>query len=711
MLLQSEEEREKIAVTEGQLFLKEIFSRQTFLCLSHVKKRYKSRYIYTKVSHYFSSFTITFLEQMSLSKLESLPNEILSDIIEKYINGVDVLTNFSYQLNQRFNGLIEQCHRLRFNFIQCQKNEFRFCMGLLPAYIDKVEELAISEQDAPGQIHAFLSFFPSFTVFKRLRKLYIYCDCNGNSFDLDMVERALLSLSDTSIESLSIEMQSLPIEIENITHIRSLKRILFHLFHLKTLRRLCLVGGLDRIDWNDLLGISSNIEYIILPHIHCELRYLQSIIQWAPRLKYLHIGITDNRFSLGDKSKSKAKENTIPFSTLLTLVLSFENTNQITVDMLAPCLNAMPLLNCLEIDASSKLVDADAWMMLLKTSLPLLTHFTLRITLPQLSKISVHNVQASFQNLFWISKKNFNLIITTPRILDSESDERLFRQERSQHDYEQPVLQCWMAPDRTVKGDTITMDKIPSLILSSTSNIARCDYYVNNVKWLTVDNIDESLLRWVTTHVNCSRITELSIGMSCKHSKELASLLICTSNKNSLRITFDLLFAYKDILMGETNCLERLNISGFEHIFDEYHINIIARLFPHLEHLIIKTPDLDSVSLLMTCFPHLHSLTFYLALQYLQYLQRNLSRDRFDYYDLDERQRFVYDLTRRTNFLFRLREDWMTIWMDQAACEEPFWRNFALPSEELPAMSNPISISSNDKKKNKFFSFWKIFKK
>jgi hypothetical protein len=28
---------------------------------------------------------------MSLSKLESLPNEILSDIIEKYINGVDVL--------------------------------------------------------------------------------------------------------------------------------------------------------------------------------------------------------------------------------------------------------------------------------------------------------------------------------------------------------------------------------------------------------------------------------------------------------------------------------------------------------------------------------------------------------------------------------------------------------------------------------------------
>jgi hypothetical protein len=39
---------------------------------------------------------------MSLSKLESLPNEILTDIIEKYINGVDVLKALSYQLNRRF---------------------------------------------------------------------------------------------------------------------------------------------------------------------------------------------------------------------------------------------------------------------------------------------------------------------------------------------------------------------------------------------------------------------------------------------------------------------------------------------------------------------------------------------------------------------------------------------------------------------------------
>jgi hypothetical protein len=49
VLLQSEEEREKIAVTEGQLFLKEIFSRQTILCLSHVKKGIKAD-IFTRKS-------------------------------------------------------------------------------------------------------------------------------------------------------------------------------------------------------------------------------------------------------------------------------------------------------------------------------------------------------------------------------------------------------------------------------------------------------------------------------------------------------------------------------------------------------------------------------------------------------------------------------------------------------------------------------------
>ena len=48
---------------------------------------------------------------MSISKLESLPNEILVQILEKYINGMDILVAFLYQQNQRFDALISQCQR------------------------------------------------------------------------------------------------------------------------------------------------------------------------------------------------------------------------------------------------------------------------------------------------------------------------------------------------------------------------------------------------------------------------------------------------------------------------------------------------------------------------------------------------------------------------------------------------------------------------
>ncbi|CAF1299670.1 unnamed protein product [Rotaria sordida] len=128
---------------------------------------------------------------MSLSKFESLPNEILTDIIEKYINGVDLLRAFSFQLNQRFDSLIIQSQRLHFDFIQCHQDDFRFYMGLLPVYIDKIEELAISEQDTPGQVYAFLSFFQSFRLFKQLRKLYFHF--NDQTLDWKIIQNALYS--------------------------------------------------------------------------------------------------------------------------------------------------------------------------------------------------------------------------------------------------------------------------------------------------------------------------------------------------------------------------------------------------------------------------------------------------------------------------------------------------------------------------------------
>ncbi|CAF2877486.1 unnamed protein product, partial [Rotaria sp. Silwood2] len=380
---------------------------------------------------------------MSLSKLESLPNEILTDIIEKYINGVDFLRAFSFQLNRRFDAIINQCQRLHFNFIQCQKDEFRFCMGLLPAYIDKIEELSISEQDTPGQVYAFLSFFPSFLLFKRLRKLYFHF--NDEALDWKIAERALNSLSQTTIDTLSIKTSIK----ENIF---LLTNIIISLFGLKSLKRFSLISNSNPMDWSDLANISSNIEHLTISGIHCELEDLQYILQCSPHLKYLDVEIVCTKFHY-EKKEKRRKKNIIVMSTLHTLVLSFEQNSSIMMDMLTQYFNSMPVLKHVEIKAHSEIFNGNVWEMLVETSLPLLSHFSLRTTTSRISKADLQNVLASFQTSYWISKKNFNLIIT------EHQDENVngfginnmncfIRDE-----FDWPVIQYWIAPNRTDNND------------------------------------------------------------------------------------------------------------------------------------------------------------------------------------------------------------------------------------------------------------------
>ncbi|CAF1389254.1 unnamed protein product [Rotaria sordida] len=187
---------------------------------------------------------------MSFSKLESLPNEMLIDIIEKYINGVDLLRVFGFQLNQRFNALITQCQRFRFDFIQCQKENFHFCMGRLPAYLDKIEELSISEQDTPRQLYGFLSFYPSFELFKQLRAVYFHF--TGEGIDREIVERDLNSILQTTIDTLSIKNM-------NTDNRSSLGNVNVNLFRLKSLKRFSLMSNIIFINWSDLGNVLSNI--------------------------------------------------------------------------------------------------------------------------------------------------------------------------------------------------------------------------------------------------------------------------------------------------------------------------------------------------------------------------------------------------------------------------------------------------------------------
>ncbi|CAF2854740.1 unnamed protein product [Rotaria sp. Silwood2] len=328
---------------------------------------------------------------MPLSKLESLPNKILIDLIEKYINGVDLLRAFSFQLNQRFNVLITECQRLRFDFIQCQKEDFRFCMGLLPAYLEKIEELVISEQDTPGQVYPFLSFFPSFALFKRLRTLHFHF--NDEDVKWEMIERALNSLSQTTIDTLSIKAM-------NTVNRSLLGNIIVDLFRLNSLKRFFLVSQMYSINWSDLATVSSNIEYLTISGIQFLFRDLQYIFKCCPHLQYLDVELNNKRPYDYYETEESRKTNIVPMSTLRTLVLYFQENASITMDTLKQYFKFMLALNHLEIKSHSGIFDANAWQILLETSLPSLTHFSLRTTTFRLEEDKLHNILALFQSSY-----------------------------------------------------------------------------------------------------------------------------------------------------------------------------------------------------------------------------------------------------------------------------------------------------------------------
>lgn len=143
---------------------------------------------------------------MSLSTLESLPNEILIKILDKYVDGKDVLVNFHGQLNTRFDAIIGQCRRFHFNFQDIRKDDFLTCINRLSQYADRIQALSLSECYTPNATNVFLSIFSSFDQFRNLRTLYICFDAYIT--DYDTVSAVVQSLSNTSIHSLSIILQN-----------------------------------------------------------------------------------------------------------------------------------------------------------------------------------------------------------------------------------------------------------------------------------------------------------------------------------------------------------------------------------------------------------------------------------------------------------------------------------------------------------------------
>ncbi|CAF0713462.1 unnamed protein product [Adineta steineri] len=289
---------------------------------------------------------------MLLLKLESLPNEILLDFLEKHANGVDILVAFSKQLNSRIDDLIGQCQQFQFDFFHCRKDDFLLCVSLFPSLIDRITELVLSEWNTPRQIHTFLEFFPLFTPFKTLRTLYFHFDvATINSKEVD---RALSSLSNLqNLNTLSIKVANesmLPLPIS-----------IFQLFCLPTLKRLSIAIEnyyLRSVSLVPLRPVLCNIEHLTITGMPFQWCDLQSIVQSASHLRYLNVRLTKEGPYLFQREMSIKLDY---IAILQTLILHFEEDDPTTFKMVVQLLRTTPNLCRIEVTVHDALINASAW--------------------------------------------------------------------------------------------------------------------------------------------------------------------------------------------------------------------------------------------------------------------------------------------------------------------------------------------------------------
>ncbi|CAF3322907.1 unnamed protein product [Rotaria sp. Silwood2] len=351
----------------------------------------------------------------------------------------------------------------------------------------------------------------------------------------------------------------------------------------------------------------------------------------------------------------------------------------------------MPNLYHLEVlNSHNRFFNASDWQILLETSLPQLTYFTLKISAARLSQHSLDNIHrslTSFQTPFWIENKNFNIFIMMYKCFgDIIFNYQPIDPRRHQFDIDfnsqinSGTVQFWTVPERSIIDNRFLMDSITSLRLSAEDPLPPSQYYFENVKCLKVDCLNSSLLEWITTHIRLSKITELKIPGPKMEFHVVTSLIALIENILSLQIEFNRLILQQIGLIRTNKNIKRLDISFSllynQQAFQKEDICIIADLFPLIEHLKIDTIDFDSVPFLYTCFPHLHSLTFKII---------DLTLPMFDSFkeqQWDNRLRIKMKLT------FKRAGEWLTIWIDEVTLQESNWQSFPLKHQHHKCISS-----------------------
>jgi hypothetical protein len=415
--------------------------------------------------------------------------------------------------------------------------------------------------------------------------------------------------------------------------------------------------------WEVLTRVSSNIEYLTISGMRCDLQDLKHIFQCASRLKYLNIQVMlanrSNRF----EGKILLEKNTTLMPTLHSVIFDIEGSAGTLISTLEPYLRCMPSLHRLEIQTRDIFFDTSAWEILLKTSLPMLTCFNLVMRETSSNKVDINILLESFQTSFWIKKKNFNIVIMQEKHSHHDQYFADELQNLGQHSSDKSVVKWWIGPRRVFNGNLTSINKISSLVLNAVCSSLFQNYYFDNVNHLVLRDLDDKLLESMMKHIDCSRIKHLDVRLFNKTFSKIPLLLSYIRNISSLRMKLSQILDYRNACVGNDNCLTCLDISGDRHSFDEEILVIIGKLFPKIEHLIISTQDLSNVPLLQIYLPRLRSLTF-----------KNIDGRKPSPWDDYSEGSLDEDLRRKTQFLFQREKTWITVWIDKAALQESFWK-------------------------------------
>lgn len=580
---------------------------------------------------------------MSVSKLESLPNEILIDLLENYLDSVDILVAFVDGLNARFTSLVYQCQIFHLNLTNIRKENFDSCMRNTKIFRKKIQSLVISDR-LPGQVNFFLTYFPTFNRFECLTTLnFIFIELSKNISDFST---ALMSLQTMRIDSLSIKI----IRSDGDCHLRD---VYTEIFQLRTLRRLVL----DVDDLSDLgysfTRLRCHLQYLTIRGVGLNLIHLCQLLTYTNQLRYLNVELNNPSWEYG--LSPHIYWNSEPLTELHTFIVNLHHPKgRSSIQMLTMFLSKMPNLHRLTVnDTNLKYFNSDIWNVL-PGLLSSLTHFTWRICKVSLNEFRFEQMFESTQTLMSINHK-FNIYRTSSN----------HRNDIEQIFYHYPILHnnnpdklFWSLPFREYDHQTFSLTLITTVHITRLFPLSMMEYKLNHVKFLRFDWMDWSVFTWIKTFIHLHTIIKLDVS-SIKENSPILFLLISHLNYlQSLSIDFNILIVNSSMQTNQS--IKRLDISVIEHPFTEQYIHLLANLFPSIEHLAIYTKDLHHVPLLQKYLPNLITVTFRISDP--------------DYRHERNRPKWIRRFRTKVTFEYQLIEDSITVWIDEDVFNDSFWR-------------------------------------